>query len=258
MSSKGYGVETDLSIFKDTMVEMTWQEVEKAAKEGDIVLLPVGIVEEHGPHLDLSPDIYMAYHFCKYLKHNLEKKEVEAIIAPPFYWGISEEVKQYPGTFSVRPDTMKALLMDILSSLESWGFRKVFIVNAHGDRTHVGIIDAVVAEMSQNSKMSVFNLGNFEVKLDNPPEFPRQREGRFDPDYHAGAIESAAVFTFYPMKGDRELAKTLIPQATFHPLGYCGDPASYELEDSIIEYFHADVETDARKIEAYLKAEHYI
>jgi hypothetical protein len=106
--------------------------------------------------------------------------------------------------------------------------------------------------------MRVFNLGNFEVELDNPPDFPKQREGRFEPDYHAGATESAAVFTFYPMKGNRELAKQLTPQATFHPLGYCGDPASYELEETIIEFFHADVETDARKIEAYLKAEQYI
>ncbi|MBP1755584.1 MAG: Creatininase [Firmicutes bacterium] len=254
MSNKGYGVETDLSIFTDTMVEMTWQEVDKAAKDGDIILLPVGIVEEHGPHLDLSPDIYMAYHFCKYLKHNLEEKEIGALIAPPFYWGVSEEVKSYPGTFSVRPETMKALLMDIFHSLESWGFRKIFIVNAHGDQTHVRMIDEAAEQMSRNSEMSVFNLGNFEVELDNPPEFPKQREGRFEPDYHAGAIESAAVFTFYPNKGNRELAKQLKPQDTFHPLGYCGDPASFELEDTIIDYFHADVETDASKIEAYLKA----
>lgn len=253
MDHKEFGVETDLSIFTDTMVEMTWQEVEQASKDGDIILLPIGIVEEHGPHLDLSPDIYMAYHFCKYLKHNLEGKEIGALIAPPFYWGISEGVKQYPGTFSVRPETMKALLMDIFHSLLSWGFRKVFIANAHGDQTHVRIINEAAEEMSRSSEMEVINLERLDIALDNPPEFPKPREGRFEPDYHAGANESAAVFTFYPQKGNRELARELKPQGTFDPLGYCGDPASYYLEDTVIEYFRADVETDARKIEAYLK-----
>jgi creatinine amidohydrolase len=247
-----YGIETDLSIFKDTMVEMNWVEVEKAAKEGSIVLLPIGIVEEHGPHMDLSPDIYMAYHFCKYLKQNLKKRAIEALIAPPFYWGVSEAVKKYPGTFSVRPETMKALLLDIFHSLYSWGFHFVFLVNAHGDHTHIQTIKEAMEEIRKDTDMKVYNLGDLEVAIDNPPEFPPMRESRYEPDYHAGANETAAMFTFYPQKGDRELAKTLMPQSTFDPLGYCGDPASYMLEKNIIEYFIADIETDTLKIEALI------
>lgn len=253
MNSSTYGVESDLSIFKDTMVEMTWVEVEESAKNRDIVLLPIGIVEEHGPHMDLSPDIYMAYHFCKYLKHNLDKKDIQAIIAPPFYWGVSEAVKKYPGTFSVRPETMKALLMDIFHSLQSWGFDKVFIVNAHGDQTHLRIIEDAINEIRAESDMQVYDLGNLNVQVENPPVFPPTREGRFEPDYHAGANETAAMFTFYPQKGNRDIARELKPQGTFDPLGYCGDPASFSLEKDVIKYFQADVEMDSLKIEAVLK-----
>lgn len=49
-----YRVQKDFSVFKDTMVEMTWQEIQAESHKGAIVLLPVGIVEAHGPHLDLS------------------------------------------------------------------------------------------------------------------------------------------------------------------------------------------------------------
>ncbi len=48
-----YGVQVKFSVFEETMVEMTWQEVQAGADKGAIVLLPVGIVEGHGPHLDL-------------------------------------------------------------------------------------------------------------------------------------------------------------------------------------------------------------
>lgn len=249
----GIGKETDLSIFTDTMVEMTWVEVKKAADNENVILLPIGIIEEHGPHMDLSPDIYMAYSFCKLLKKKLHNKNIESLIAPPFYWGISEDVKKYPGTFSVRPETMKSLLIDIFTSLDSWGFKNVFIVNAHGDCTHLEMIEASIQEIRKSLKIQVHNLDTLDIEVENPPIFPSPREGRYQPDYHAGANETACIYTFYPQKVDIAIAKQLKPQSNFDPLGYCGDPASFMLEKTIIEYREADVEMDSLKIQAVLK-----
>ena len=53
------------SLFDETMVDMAWPEIEKAAQEGAIVLLPTGVIEEHGPHMGLAVDIYLAYILCK-------------------------------------------------------------------------------------------------------------------------------------------------------------------------------------------------
>lgn len=75
------------------------------ADKGAIVLLPVGIIEGHGPHLDLSADFYLCTLNCRFLKQELESKGIDAIIAPPLYWGISKDVAQYAGTFSVSPET---------------------------------------------------------------------------------------------------------------------------------------------------------
>lgn len=247
------GIQDDLSIFTETMVEMTWVQVKEAAENGDIVLFPIGVIEEHGPHLDLSPDVYMAYVFCKYLRRNLERKGIKSIIAPPYYWGISKDVSKYPGTFSVRPETMKAMLVDILNSFNSWGFTNVFIINSHGDRIHKNSIEQSINEIQSSTSMHVYDMGKLDIQVENPPNFPLLREERFKPDYHAGAIETAAVFAFYPQKVNVEVATKMKPQNTFHPLGYCGDPASFLKETTVLEYFRADLEMDSLKIEAVLK-----
>lgn len=53
------------SIFDETMVDMTWTDIEKVVQEGAIALLPTGVIEEHGPHMGLAVDIYIAYLLCK-------------------------------------------------------------------------------------------------------------------------------------------------------------------------------------------------
>lgn len=243
----------DLSIFKDTMVEMTWPEVKRSAENGDVVLFPVGMIEEHGPHMDLSPDVYLGYLYCKFLKRYLAKKSISSIIAPPYYWGIAEDTKDYPGTFSVRPETFRFLLLDIFHSLNGWGFQKVFVVNAHGDPMHVEIIEQTAKEMRESKNMLLYNLGSLSVPIENPPVFPQQREGKFEPDYHAGADETAAMYAFYSQKVNAELAQQLKPQSGFHPLGYYGDPASFLLERTVLEQYQADLELNAQKIEAALQ-----
>lgn len=248
----GIKQETDYSIFTDTMVEMTWLEVENEVKNNSIVLLPIAIIEEHGPHMDLSPDVYIAYLFCKLLKKKLKNKNIRSIIAPPFYWGVCEETKKFPGTFSVRPETMKSLLIDIYTSLNSWGFKNVFIFNSHGDYTHKEMIESSIQEVKESLKIHVYNLESVNIDVECPPEFPSHREGRYQPDYHAGAIETASMHTFYPQKVNTDIAKRLKPQNTFEPLGYCGDPASFDLEKSTIDFFEADLEMDSLKIETLI------
>lgn len=248
-----FGIQTDMSIFTDTMVEMTWVQVKESAENGDIVLFPIGIVEEHGPHMDLSPDIYCAYLSCRFLKQKLKQKGINSIIAPPYYWGISDDVKNYPGTFSVKPETFKAMLNDIFTSLNSWGFKYVFVLNAHGDPKHVDTMEQSIKIINDNTEMQVYYMGNLDIEVDNPPTFPKQREGRFEPDFHAGAIETAIMNTYYPSKVNKNLAKDLKPQDNYDPLGYCGDPASFHMEKTIIEFWEADSEMDSLKIEAIVK-----
>jgi len=151
LTSEGY------SIFQETMADMTWQEVEKAAKDGAIILLPTAVVEEHGPHMGCGVDTYLAYQTCKLARRELESRGIKALIVPPFYWGINRTTHIFPGTFTVRDKTMKAVLDDILSSLKSWGFTQIFNINWHYDGAHLSALLRTIIS-AQKSWVSIFDL----------------------------------------------------------------------------------------------------
>jgi Uncharacterized protein, putative amidase len=247
-----YGIQDSFSVFKDTMVEMTWQEIQASADRNAVVLLPVGTVEAHGPHMDLSADFYLSTLFCRFLKQELEKEHIEALIAPPMYWGISRDVAKYAGTFSVSPATMESLLTDIFLSLKSWGFKNVFVTNAHGDPLHIEMIKKAVNEANKVSDFKIYTMWDLDIDVDSDLELPEMSENIYEPDYHAGAVETAQMLTYFPEKVRTDIAKSLLPQDTFHPLAYCGDPAGYGLKFNFAEYAAIDTKLDALKIKAIL------
>ena len=247
-----YAAQENFSVFENTMVEMTWQEIQTATDQGAIALLPIGIIEAHGPHLDLSADFYLATLCCRFLQQELREKGIEALIAPPFYWGISPEIANYAGTFSVRPETMKALLLDILTSLKSWGFKRVFVQNAHGDQTHVQMIREAIDQINEGPNFKAYFMWELDIDIESELVLPTLPEDLFQPDYHAGAIETAHMATFFPEKVRKDVAKNLKPQVQFDPLAYVGDPANYELV-KVEELSCIDVQIDALKVEAILK-----
>ena len=64
------------SIFHETMADMTWQEVEKAAQKGAVVLLAGAVIEEHGPHMVNGIDTYLGYMTCKIIRRELEPTQL--------------------------------------------------------------------------------------------------------------------------------------------------------------------------------------
>ncbi len=81
---KGY------SIFEDTIVDMTWLEVEDAARSNAIMLVPLGVIEQHGPHLSLGTGIYAATLMCSLVKNDLGRRGIGSVIAPPHYFGMNQ------------------------------------------------------------------------------------------------------------------------------------------------------------------------
>lgn len=87
------------SIFAESMADLTYAQVAAAAERGACVLLPTGVIEEHGPHLPLGTDAYGAYLLSRLTKRELAGHGFEALIAPPVYWGINAVTSAFPGTF---------------------------------------------------------------------------------------------------------------------------------------------------------------
>jgi len=258
VSSGGY------SIFHETMVDMNWPDVEKAAEQGAIILLPTAVIEEHGPHMSCGIDTYGAYLVCKLTRRELESRGIKTLIAPPFYWGINATTHVFPGTFTVRKETMKALLHDILSSLKSWGFNDIFNLNFHGDGQHcITILESFVdarETLGLNaycvlSEMEIMRYGlsgnePYIVTHMSPPSDEQPQEFL---DIHAGADETGIVAAFFPDQVDTDLALILEPtRITYQqvaqwltdarrvtPQGYLGDPAGFDA-GAAREYLEAD------------------
>ena len=134
------------SIFTDTMADLDWREIENKGRQKVPVLFPLGVIEEHGPHLPLGTDIYLSYAICKKIKDTVCAQQGDCLIAPPYYWGVNHCTGSFPGTFSLKPETMIVVLTEIFGNLHQFGFDKVYCINQHGDAVHVKtIIDAIKA-----------------------------------------------------------------------------------------------------------------
>ena len=242
-------------IFKDTMADGSWAELAAQAARGALALLPLGVIEEHGPHLCLGTDIYTAHLYCLAVRDKLKEQGHEAVIAPPFYWGVCQSTGGFTGSFAIRRETAKALLYDILSSLYNFGFNRVFGVNAHGDIEHSVAILEAFREASETLPITAcyaFDEGrliHFGLTGEEPYVCPVKPQtvavSRASvPDVHGGDIETAMIRRYYPKLADAETAKALPPVALpgekamdwlfgghiqeLSPQGYLGAPAEFE------------------------------
>jgi creatinine amidohydrolase len=109
--------------------EMTWPEVEAAIEAGrTTVVVAVGAVEQHGPHLPLLVDAVRGDR----LALDVARRLGDALVAPTIRVGCSEHHMGFPGTLSLRRTTLEAICLDYCVSLARHGFRKVCLVPSHG------------------------------------------------------------------------------------------------------------------------------
>ncbi|ATN37289.1 hypothetical protein ACO34A_26345 (plasmid) [Rhizobium sp. ACO-34A] len=109
---------------------MTSPEAASLAREGGarpVALLPTGAVEQHGPHLPMGLDIWLA----SAVAHAAAEGQPGIRVCEPFPYGSSQHHRAFPGTMSLTPQTFIAVLVDLCSCLWQDGFLPV-IINGHG------------------------------------------------------------------------------------------------------------------------------
>jgi creatinine amidohydrolase len=111
--------------------ELTAADLREKAQAGAIVLLPVGSMEQHGPHLPVGVDTFLSEGVCKAAAEAIAA-ETAVVVAPTLWCGMAEHHMAYGGTFTLDIPTYRAVLLCLLKSLERHGFKRVLIVNGHG------------------------------------------------------------------------------------------------------------------------------
>lgn len=120
--------------------DSTWPEL---ADEAHLLVVPTGSCEQHGPHLPLDTDTFIAWRLSTHLSDCRE----DVVVSPPVAIGASGEHQSFPGTLSIGTDAMASVLVELArSALPAPGsalprpFKAVLFVNGHG-----GNLDALTA-----------------------------------------------------------------------------------------------------------------
>ena len=241
-----------VDIFAGTIAEMTWPEVDKAAKDGAVLLWAFGVIEQHGPHLPTGTDVYLPSIRLRQVKRLLAVRGVQALIVPPYYWGVNEVSGSFPASYRVRPSLMTELMADVFESLERDGFKRVFCISGHGDALHNRTIYDGVRLGSSRTALRIRFLADeglaarLDLQRDDPyvATFPSARPRASGIlDVHAGRFETGMMLcacarlvrndvrvglkaTAYGSADLAEWRKGSEHARRKTPLGYFGDPAA--------------------------------
>lgn len=195
------------------------------AARTEVLLVPIGSVEQHGPHLPLATDSMIAAEVCRRTVQVLVAQGVPAALAPCLEYGASGEHEGFDGTMSIGTDALRSVLVELGRSARRWVRRLVF-VSGHGG--NVGAMAAAVRLLlAEGSDVAWTTCAE--------PDF----------DAHAGhaetslllAIAPATVRTECAVAGNTASIESLWPAlrtggvSAVSPNGVLGDPSAASAED---------------------------
>ena len=128
--------------------ELTVAEIQKLDRQETVVLLPGGILEQHGPYLPSFSDGYMNERLTSAVADAIADAGGTALVFPliPLGVGGANEIGgkySFPGTYAVRAETMRAVFLDLATELGEQGFRRVLVIHIHGAPNHNRMLDEV-------------------------------------------------------------------------------------------------------------------
>jgi creatinine amidohydrolase len=127
---------------------LSWEAVDRLDRAAAVAILPVGAVEAHGPHLPLETDGIIADAMARSAADRLAGTGREVFLLPPLPYTPAPFAAEFPGTISIRPETLTSLVVDIGRSLADHGIRVLGVANAHLDPAHLGALAAAARPLA--------------------------------------------------------------------------------------------------------------
>lgn len=182
--------------------EMTWTDVRDYLKTNDMVIIPLGSTEQHGPHMPLGTDFYEALGMTKMIS-----AQTGVMVAPVLFSGYSLYHSGFAGSLSLKPETMEQVLFETAEMLIAYGFRRIMFFNYHGGNRVVE--QKVIHRINQTTPAIAVAIGAGGAM---------QRGGGKAPapfDQHAGIGETSIMLYLRPDLVKMERAER--PKITFTP-----------------------------------------
>ena len=128
--------------------DLNTRQIRALDRDKTVVLLQGGMLEEHGPYLPAFTDGILSERLTQEIAQGVVAKKPEwtALLFPPVSIGASgyNEIGRqfiFPGTYAVRPSTLKAIYMDLATELGEQGFKWIMVVHVHGSPMHIAALD---------------------------------------------------------------------------------------------------------------------
>ena len=212
---------------------MPFPEVKRLAEGGRaMVILPVGVVEEHGAHLPLGLDSFAAEVYAASAAPHLEDAGYEVVVAPTINYGVARAAIDFPGTLSLEPETLRAMVVEIGRSLSRHGLNKLVILNGHRDLHHMKALDEARAHLMKESDLQVLCVG---FASDPAMTAACYREGvrqfykspRPDREGHGGESETSVALYGFPHLVKKEVIQQLEPNFDYDVEAFRNETKDY-------------------------------
>ena len=169
--------------------EITSQEFSEGLLKTQTVLIPIGATEGHGHSLPLGTDSFQAIDVCRRLA-----EERDIFVAPLISYGVCRSTRTHPGTITLRTETLKQLVMDIVTSLYRQGLRNFVLISGHAGGTHnATLLDAGECLLYQLPEVRIAVVAEYDLVCESAKDLVET-----DNDSHAGEIEASRILATRP------------------------------------------------------------
>jgi len=169
--------------------ELTWKDISEYLQKNDIALVPIGSTEQHGLHLPTGCDTYAAIALAEDVAIH-----TGTLTTPPLWFGDSPHHLGFPGTITLRSDTLIAVTKDICRSLAKTGFKKIIIINGHRG-ANLPALNLAVKSLHEHEFPEIFFAVVDPFKISS--QFTKT-ERESEEMYHAAEIETSHLMYKFP------------------------------------------------------------
>lgn len=194
--------------------ELTWPEIDALDRTRTLFILPVGMLEQHGPHLPVGADTLAVVYEANLIAQRVSRASSgwNVVMMPTVAYGHSGanqlgDLPIHPGTYALRQATFRSLLADIGAQLAQNGFRWIFVLNGHGAPSHSIATDEAcdfVSERFGVAMLDISALFRADPQLQargaemNRTFFSAAQIASVGMDVHAGVSETAGLLAVRP------------------------------------------------------------
>lgn len=200
--------------------DVTSEEIARELKNTEVAILPVGAIEQHGPHLPLSSDVLVPVEVAKLIAAKLR-----AIVIPAVMFGNSGWMMDWPGTIALRNETLIEVVKDICTSLEKHGIKLIVIINGHDG--NIGALEIVSDFVRDHLRAKLAVVHWWRIAREEINAISETHYG-----FHADEVETSVMMHVRPdlVKADRLVSD--FPKFPKYVANFGGNEASLSISYS--------------------------